>query len=305
MTRFPKMWRLGGGVSAPPQCKPSSRAVALLMVSPWSGSGAQERLVRPPAPASGRAGSCPRPPAAGPPAATARLATRPCPRGNDGVLPCGTAPRQRTGTPLAARHRLRRRLPLAWPPVPGGPAGQSALHPRRDGRAQRSDTLAGWPLPAASARVKRPPTCGTFGQARPPRPRSARSAASRRSSPAGGSPAAALSRPGGPAPWDRPRERPIQSRYTDMPTCRESAAARSAAHRGGHVTSSVGIVASGITARGPEGPIFQGVDLEAEPGSLVAVTGPGGCGRTALLLALAGRFRLVAGQLVVGGHQLP
>jgi len=71
------------------------------------------------------------------------------------------------------------------------------------------------------------------------------------------------------------------------------------------VTSSVGIVASGITARGPEGPIFQGVDLEAEPGSLVAVTGPGGCGRTALLLALAGRFRLVAGQLVVGGHQLP
>ncbi len=69
--------------------------------------------------------------------------------------------------------------------------------------------------------------------------------------------------------------------------------------------SSVGIVAAGITARGPDGPTFQGVDLEALPGSLVAVTGPGGSGRTSLLLALAGRFRLVAGQLSVGGHQLP
>jgi ABC-2 type transport system ATP-binding protein len=69
--------------------------------------------------------------------------------------------------------------------------------------------------------------------------------------------------------------------------------------------TSVGIVARGITARGPLGPAFQAVDLEAEPGSLVAVTGPGGSGRSSLLLALAGRLRLVAGQLTVGGYQLP
>ncbi len=69
--------------------------------------------------------------------------------------------------------------------------------------------------------------------------------------------------------------------------------------------SSVGIVARRITARGPLGPAFQAVDLEAEPGSLVAVAGPGGSGRTSLLLALAGRLRLVAGQLTVGGYRLP
>jgi ABC-2 type transport system ATP-binding protein len=69
--------------------------------------------------------------------------------------------------------------------------------------------------------------------------------------------------------------------------------------------SGVGIVARRITARGPLGPAFQAVDLEAEPGSLVAVTGPGGSGRSSLLLALAGRLRLVAGELTVGGYRLP
>jgi ABC-2 type transport system ATP-binding protein len=69
--------------------------------------------------------------------------------------------------------------------------------------------------------------------------------------------------------------------------------------------SGVGIVARSITARGPLGPAFQAVDLEAEPDSLVAVSGPGGSGRSSLLLALAGRLRLVAGQLTVGGQHLP
>jgi ABC-2 type transport system ATP-binding protein len=70
-------------------------------------------------------------------------------------------------------------------------------------------------------------------------------------------------------------------------------------------SSSVGIVARRITARGPLGTAFESVDLEAEPGNLVAVTGPGGSGRSSLLLALAGRLRLVAGQLSVGGYRLP
>jgi ABC-2 type transport system ATP-binding protein len=69
--------------------------------------------------------------------------------------------------------------------------------------------------------------------------------------------------------------------------------------------SSVGIVARRITARGPLGTAFESVDLEAEPGDLVAVTGPAGSGRSSLLLAVAGRLRLVAGELIVGGHRLP
>jgi ABC-2 type transport system ATP-binding protein len=64
-------------------------------------------------------------------------------------------------------------------------------------------------------------------------------------------------------------------------------------------------VARSITGHGPLGPVFQAVDLEAAPGDLVAVTGPGGSGRTSLLLAIAGRFPVVAGQLLVGGHRLP
>jgi len=67
----------------------------------------------------------------------------------------------------------------------------------------------------------------------------------------------------------------------------------------------IGIVARSITGHGPLGPAFQAVDLEAAPGELVAVTGPGGSGRTSLLLAIAGRFPLVAGELLVGGHRLP
>jgi ABC-2 type transport system ATP-binding protein len=67
----------------------------------------------------------------------------------------------------------------------------------------------------------------------------------------------------------------------------------------------IGIVARSITGHGPLGATFQSVDLEAAPGDLIAVTGPGGSGRTSLLLALAGRFPLVAGELLVGGHPLP
>ncbi|WP_424216480.1 ABC transporter ATP-binding protein (plasmid) [Streptomyces sp. BI20] len=42
---------------------------------------------------------------------------------------------------------------------------------------------------------------------------------------------------------------------------------------------------------GPEGPVFGPVDAEIREGRLVAVVGPGGSGRSSLLMVLAGRLR--------------
>jgi ABC-type multidrug transport system ATPase subunit len=64
------------------------------------------------------------------------------------------------------------------------------------------------------------------------------------------------------------------------------------------------IVADGLLATGPRGPIFGPVTVRVAAGELLAVTGPGGSGRTALLLALAGRLRVAGGRLIVGGRVL-
>ncbi|GAA2300343.1 hypothetical protein GCM10009853_065930 [Glycomyces scopariae] len=63
--------------------------------------------------------------------------------------------------------------------------------------------------------------------------------------------------------------------------------------------------AKGLTATGRQGTIFTGVDLTARCGQVVAVTGDGGDGRSSLLLALAGRFKLDAGTLRVDGQTRP
>ncbi|GAB7033390.1 ATP-binding cassette domain-containing protein [Streptomyces sp. NPDC021749] len=63
--------------------------------------------------------------------------------------------------------------------------------------------------------------------------------------------------------------------------------------------------ATGIGVRGPRGWAFRGVDITAEPGSLIAVEGPSGSGRTCLLLALTGRMRITEGSAVVAGFPLP
>ncbi|MEV5568577.1 ATP-binding cassette domain-containing protein [Spirillospora sp. NPDC052269] len=61
------------------------------------------------------------------------------------------------------------------------------------------------------------------------------------------------------------------------------------------------LAAEGLGARTRRGPVFSGVTVRAGPGEVVAVSGPGGSGRTSLLLTLAGRMRPAAGALVVAG----
>jgi RND superfamily putative drug exporter len=65
------------------------------------------------------------------------------------------------------------------------------------------------------------------------------------------------------------------------------------------------IHAEGLGLDGPEGSVFSGVDLAVQPGTVVVVHGPPGSGKTALLLALAGRMPVSAGRLKVVGHGLP
>lgn len=67
----------------------------------------------------------------------------------------------------------------------------------------------------------------------------------------------------------------------------------------------VSIIARGVTATGPLGPVFANVDADIHPGDLATVTGPSGTGRTSLLLALSGRLRTSAGYLEVSGLALP
>ncbi|WP_405769419.1 ATP-binding cassette domain-containing protein [Streptomyces sp. NBC_00080] len=67
----------------------------------------------------------------------------------------------------------------------------------------------------------------------------------------------------------------------------------------------VGVTADGFGLRGPRGWAFRGVGLDAEPGSLIAVEGPSGSGRTSLLLALTGRMKANEGTATVGGARLP
>ena len=65
------------------------------------------------------------------------------------------------------------------------------------------------------------------------------------------------------------------------------------------------IHAEGLGLVGPEGSVFRDVDLSVQPGTVLAVHGPPGTGKTALLLALAGRMPLTAGRLKVAGYGLP
>ncbi|MEU2114321.1 ATP-binding cassette domain-containing protein [Streptomyces sp. NPDC016459] len=65
------------------------------------------------------------------------------------------------------------------------------------------------------------------------------------------------------------------------------------------------VVADGLGLKGPRGWAFREVSFRAAPGSLVAIEGPSGSGRTCLLLALTGRMKAKEGTAEVGGLPLP
>ncbi|MBQ0864706.1 ATP-binding cassette domain-containing protein [Streptomyces sp. RK75] len=79
-------------------------------------------------------------------------------------------------------------------------------------------------------------------------------------------------------------------------------------HRaGGAVTHVRGaaVEAEDFGLDGPRGPVFDKVGFTVGAGSLIAVTGPSGSGRTCLLLALTGRMKASRGRAEVAGHPLP
>lgn len=65
------------------------------------------------------------------------------------------------------------------------------------------------------------------------------------------------------------------------------------------------VKAEDFGVKGPRGWVFRGVGVDAAPGSLIAVEGPSGSGRTCLLLALTGRMKPTEGHAEIGRHRLP
>ncbi|MFF3250881.1 ATP-binding cassette domain-containing protein [Actinacidiphila glaucinigra] len=65
------------------------------------------------------------------------------------------------------------------------------------------------------------------------------------------------------------------------------------------------IAAEGFGLEGPRGRVFGDVTFTAPAGSVIAVEGPSGSGRTCLLLSLTGRMRSTEGRAEVAGFRLP
>ncbi|MFF3330812.1 ATP-binding cassette domain-containing protein [Streptomyces sp. NPDC002888] len=73
----------------------------------------------------------------------------------------------------------------------------------------------------------------------------------------------------------------------------------------GGTQDGLAVTARALGLKGPRGWTFRGVTVDAEPGSLIAIEGPSGSGRTSLLLALTGRMKPTEGTAIVGGFELP
>jgi ABC-type multidrug transport system ATPase subunit len=63
------------------------------------------------------------------------------------------------------------------------------------------------------------------------------------------------------------------------------------------------IRAEQLGLRTKRGWVYQGIDLALTAGSVTAITGPAGSGRSMLLLTLAGRAKPTTGRLVVAGQE--
>ncbi|MGW1881748.1 ATP-binding cassette domain-containing protein [Streptomyces sp. NPDC001970] len=70
-------------------------------------------------------------------------------------------------------------------------------------------------------------------------------------------------------------------------------------------THGAAVTAEDFGLKGPRGWAFRGMNVDAGPGSLIAVEGPSGSGRTCLLLALTGRMKPTEGHAEVAGMRLP
>ena len=73
----------------------------------------------------------------------------------------------------------------------------------------------------------------------------------------------------------------------------------------GHVLAGHVVDADDVGLRTHRGWVFRGFELRAERGQLIAIAGPGGSGRSSLLLTLGGRMRSTDGRLRVCGQPLP
>ena len=71
------------------------------------------------------------------------------------------------------------------------------------------------------------------------------------------------------------------------------------------MSESLAVDANQLGVHSNRGWVYQGFTLRAGAGQLVAVAGPGGTGRTSVLLTLGGRMRFAAGSLTVCGIPLP
>lgn len=77
------------------------------------------------------------------------------------------------------------------------------------------------------------------------------------------------------------------------------------ARRGRAGGSPVRVTAGALSLRGRRGMVYDGVSFDVPAGGLLAVTGGGGTGRTALLLTLGGRMKPTSGTARVGSFELP